>query len=176
MNTIKIKKLHPDATLPTRTNPTDAGLDLYACLQTFEDRQSKTHRRKVKLRRLKVVKDGQEWNGEAFQDKYTLESDEIVAVSTQIAVEIPEGYYGQIADRSSMGKRGIKVFGGVIDSGYRGELVVCLGNLSTTDHTIEHGDKIAQLLLLPVATPQVEEVDELSDSERGERGFGSSGR
>ncbi len=75
-----------------------------------------------------------------------------------------------------MGKRGIKTLGGVIDSGYRGEVGVILWNLSKEVQEIMAGDKIAQLLIQPIATPQTREVELLSSSERGTGGFGSSGK
>jgi dUTP pyrophosphatase len=94
---------------------------------------------------------------------------------TGLAVAIDAGYVGLICDRSSMGKRGLRTLGGVVDSGYRGEVGVILWNVSDAHQVIEEGQKIAQLLILPVATPPVFEVTVLSDAERGEKGFGSSG-
>lgn len=95
---------------------------------------------------------------------------------TGVAVAAPDGHYLQIHDRSSMGKKGIKVMGGVIDESYRGEVLVMLNNISDDDVIIQAGDKIAQFVILPVPTAQIVEVEELEDSERGEKGFGSSGR
>ena len=81
-----------------------------------------------------------------------------------------------IADRSSLASRGLKTAGGVIDAGYRGEVQVVLWNLSREAITLRPGDRIAQMLLLPVGLAAVREVSELSDSSRGAGGFGSSGR
>lgn len=98
------------------------------------------------------------------------------AVRTGIALELPEGHVGLIADRSSLGKKGIKTAGGVIDAGYRGEIQVILWNISPDQLELRQGERIAQLLILPVHTPAIKEVSELSDSVRGTKGFGSTGR
>jgi len=95
---------------------------------------------------------------------------------TGLAVAIEPGYVGLVWDRSSMGKRGIKTLGGVIDSGYRGEIGVILWNLSKEDQIIRSGERIAQLLIQSIATPQTEEAQSLSDTDRGAGGFGSSGK
>jgi len=165
---LKVKKLDERAQLPTKNNISDAGFDLYACC----------------------------WSDKEIYTGKT------VKINTGIALEIPAGYYGQIFDRSSMGAKGIHVHGGVIDSSYRGEIAVCLQNtnidteeftihstngdnehsyekyraIDPDRYTIKHGDKIAQIVLLPVPAVQVVEVTELSDSDRGDKGFGSSGR
>ena len=98
-------------------------------------------------------------------------------VPTGIYVEIPKGYYGQIASRSGLAfKEKIEAFNGVIDSNYRGELKVLLKNLSPIRKTIEHGQRIAQLLIKPIATAETVEVESLEESNRGEQGFGSSGK
>ena len=75
-----------------------------------------------------------------------------------------------------MGKRGIKTLGGVIDSGYRGEVGVILWNISQETHEIKAGERIAQLLIQSIATPQTKEVSILSTTDRGAGGFGSSGK
>ncbi len=101
-----------------------------------------------------------------------------VLVHTGIAMEIPAGFVGLICARSGLAtKRGLapanKV--GVIDADYRGELMVALHNHGTADQTVEHGERIAQLMLVPYLTAQYTQVDELSDTVRGEGGFGSTG-
>ena len=96
-------------------------------------------------------------------------------VSTGIAMEIPKGYVGMIADRSSMAKKGLKTAGGIVDSGYRGEVKVLLWNLSHQNYTVSPKDRVAQILLIPIATPVVQEVPQLSKTERGAGGFGSTG-
>ena len=100
-------------------------------------------------------------------------------VRTGISVEIPEGYCGLIFARSSMGaKRGLapanKV--GVIDADYRGEIMVTLHNHSERIATVEPGERIAQLAIVPFLKAEFEEADELSDTVRGAGGFGSTGK
>jgi dUTP pyrophosphatase len=109
-------------------------------------------------------------------ERHTLSPGEGRIFKTGIAIEIDPGFVGLIWDRSSMGKRGIKTLGGVIDSGYRGEVGVILWNLSKEPQEVQAGDKIAQLLVQPVLTPATREVEVLSSSERGTGGFGSSGK
>lgn len=109
-------------------------------------------------------------------EEATLEPGRGAHVKTGIAVELPEGTVGLIADRSSMARRGLKTAGGVIDAGYRGEIGVLLWNVSPEPHVVKRGDRIAQLLVIPVQTPAVREVVSLKRSRRGEGGFGSTGR
>jgi dUTP pyrophosphatase len=99
----------------------------------------------------------------------------VTKVPTGLYMAIPEGYYGQIFDRSSMGSKGKHVFGGVLDSSYRGNVMVCLYN-SGAPYWVKKGDRIAQLVILPVPEVKWEVVDKLDNSERGENGFGSSGQ
>ena len=99
-------------------------------------------------------------------------------VGTGLAVAIPEGHAGFVHPRSGLAaKHGISIINapGLVDSGYRGELKIILLN-TDREHTfvVEPGMRIAQLVVVPVATPQSVEVTELPDSERGEKGFGSS--
>lgn len=138
--TLPIKKLDPNAVLPTRAHADDAGLDLYS----LEDA--------------------------------ALEPGAGRIVKTGVAVALSEGTVGLICDRSSMAKRGLKTAGGVIDAGYRGELGVVLLNLSRETQKVAKGERIAQLLIVPVATPAVQEVDDLGQTARGAKGFGSTGR
>lgn len=137
---LPVRRLHPEAVLPTRAHQDDAGLDLYA----LEDA---------------VLSDG-----------------EGRIVKTGVAIALPAGHVGLISDRSSMAKRGLKTAGGVIDAGYRGELGVVLLNLSGKMQTVAKGERIAQLLILPVAAPAVQEVAALDPTARGDKGFGSTGR
>ena len=94
---------------------------------------------------------------------------------TGIAIALSDGFVGLVADRSSLAKKGIKTAGGVIDAGYRGELQIVLWNLSNTEIRLCRGDRIAQLLILPIVTPEIIEVTELDATQRGAKGFGSSG-
>lgn len=100
-------------------------------------------------------------------------------IHTGIAVEIPSGYVGLLYARSGLAcKRGLapanKV--GVIDSDYRGEIIVCLHNHSDEYHFIYDGDRIAQLVISTVETPEFNVVDNLSDTVRSDGGFGSTGK
>lgn len=97
-------------------------------------------------------------------------------IKTGIALAIPQGHVGMVADRSSLAKKGIKSAGGIIDAGYRGEVHIVLWNLTKEAVQLKRGERIAQLLILPIATPAVLEVQELDDTQRGANGFGSTGR
>ena len=145
MEPIRIKKLNPNAALPTYGSPEAAGADLYACLD----------------------------------ECVSIPAGKTVFVPTGIAMEVPKGCAGLIYARSSMGaKRGLapanKV--GVIDSDYRGQVMVALHNHSQEEQVVQPGERIAQLLITPVFTPGFREVDDLTDTDRGTGGFGSTGR
>jgi dUTP pyrophosphatase len=92
------------------------------------------------------------------------------------AFEFPEGYAAIVKDKSSISKAGLHTMGGVFDAGYRGEYNTHLVNLSAEPYTVEAGDKVSQLIIYPIAIAELEEVDELNDSARGEGGFGSTGK
>ena len=109
----------------------------------------------------------------------TLEPGEGYSFPTGLAGEIPQGLVGLIFCRSGLGvKHGISLPNcvGVIDSDYRGELVVPLRNFGDGTYTIQPGERIAQLVIVPVALPRLEEARELSSTQRGTGGFGSTGR
>ena len=106
----------------------------------------------------------------------TLEPGKSAVVPTGIAMAVPEGCVGLVADRSSLARKGVKTAGGVIDAGYRGEVGAVLWNISRDTVRLGRGDRVAQLLIVPIATPAVREVKALTDSKRGKRGFGSTGR
>eukprot|EP00339_Tiarina_fusa_P004578 CAMPEP_0117047582 /NCGR_PEP_ID=MMETSP0472-20121206/32881_1 /TAXON_ID=693140 ORGANISM="Tiarina fusus, Strain LIS" /NCGR_SAMPLE_ID=MMETSP0472 /ASSEMBLY_ACC=CAM_ASM_000603 /LENGTH=111 /DNA_ID=CAMNT_0004760333 /DNA_START=40 /DNA_END=372 /DNA_ORIENTATION=- len=98
-------------------------------------------------------------------------------VKTDIAIAIPSGHYGRIAPRSSLAwKHSIDVGAGVIDSDYRGNIGVILFNLGDEPFTVKTHDRIAQLIIEKISTPAVVQVDELDDTERGEGGYGSTGK
>ena len=104
-----------------------------------------------------------------------------VRVRTGIAVEARHPYTGDalgllVRDRSSMAARGIATTGGVIDAGYRGEILILMTNLGSSAAELKAGEKIAQMIPVPVLTGQVAQVESLEDSARAEKGFGSSGR
>ena len=107
----------------------------------------------------------------------TLEPGERGQVPTGLALAIPDGHVGLIWDKSGLShKSGIKTLGGVVDSGYRGEILVGVINLSEESYTFEKGHKVAQMLIQKVESPIFEESEELSDTSRGEGGFGSTGK
>ena len=114
-----------------------------------------------------------------LEEPVTVGPGETAWIPTGIALEVPKGCAGLVYARSSLGvKRGLapanKV--GVIDSDYRGEIRVVLLNHSNQVQTVAPGERIAQLIITPVLTPAYEEVEELSDTQRGEGGFGSTGK
>lgn len=170
---IKVKRLTSTAKLPTKAHSSDCGLDVYA--------------------------DGD----------YIIRPGETVKVKTGIAIEMSECCNAAswttgalIWDRSGLGSKGIHRLAGVVDHAYRGEILVCLTNLNTTQlfncilnhydsdrfleyfsedmknnsFCIKQGDKIAQILIQQVLKVDVIEVSELNDTDRGEKGFGSSGK
>lgn len=163
---LRVKLLHPEAKAPTVARPgSDLGFDLYA----LED--------------------------------VALAPGVMVRVRTGIAIEGPEGYGFVLGDRSSMAARGVTYAGGRIDAGYRGEILVCLVNVNQPTYTLvedrdadstlrgvtlvksdvvvhlRKGDKIVQMTPLRASTQwPIAVVEELAESHRGERGFGSSGR
>ena len=121
-------------------------------------------------------------SGDAGMDMYayetvTIHPGEVVKVRSGISMEIPEGFAGLIWDKSglSMNHR-IKSLGGVIDSGFRGESMFGLINLGTEAYTIEKGHKVVQMLIQKVEHVEIVETEELSESERGAGGFGSTGK
>lgn len=120
-------------------------------------------------------------DGDAGLDLYaahsvTLQPGERAQVGTSVALAIPEGYVGLIWDKSGLAqKQGLKTLGGVVDSGYRGEVMVGVVNLGSEPYTLEAGHKVAQMLIQKVETVEIEEVRELSDTSRGTGGFGSTG-
>lgn len=147
---LKVKRLNPTAKLPEKNNPSDAGFDIFS-----DDYYC-------------IVREGK-----------------VETVETGLAIEIPEGYYGRLVGRSGLSsKTPLRVIEGIIDSGYRGEIkVMCeiypLNNdnddTSTIAYEIFRGDKIAQLIIQPLPSFEVVEVEELTQSDRGDNGFGSSG-
>lgn len=100
----------------------------------------------------------------------------VTKVSTGIAMEIPKGYHGEIHIRSSWGKRGIRLANctGIIDSDYRGEITLLVINDTHEVYYALEGERIAQLILVKDPTFQIEEVNELGETERGNGGFGST--
>jgi dUTP pyrophosphatase len=142
--TLRVVRLDPRATLPTRAHSGDAGLDLHALQEV------------------------------------TLAPGERASLATGIAVEIEPGHAGLVLPRSGLAARhGISVVNapGLIDSGYRGELqVLLLNNDPRVSFEVHAGDRIAQLVVIAVDVTEPVEVTQLSETPRGDGGFGSSGR
>jgi len=119
--------------------------------------------------------------GDAGIDLFSVEDIEIPAmenraVRTGIKIAIPEGYAGFVWDKSGLAlNKQLKTMAGVIDSGYRGEVKVVLFNLGKENYKVEKGSKIAQLVIMPIINYELEEVKKLDETERGSKGFGSSG-
>ena len=111
-----------------------------------------------------------------FSNENTIvKKSETILIKTGISLEIPPGYFGKIETRSSLAKQGIFCTAGVIDAGYRGEVMVVTNNFGSTDFKVIRGNKIAQMVIHKVEQVEFCEVDELDSlSDRG-GGFGSSG-
>lgn len=155
MEKIKVKKLIDTAILPTRGHSDDAGIDLYVCI-TDED----------------LMEYG-EGNG------IVLKPGDVYMFDTGIAFDLPEGYFGLVVVRSSIGiKKQLRLMNqaGVIDQGFKDSVKIALHNFGSEPQEIRHGDRIAQMILLPYVTFPIEEVDKLTDTERGTGGIGSTGR
>ena len=121
-------------------------------------------------------------NDDAGFDLFATETIEVkpherVQIKTGLAMQIPTGFVGLIWDKSGLShNHGLKTLGGVVDSGYRGEIKVGLINLGTEKYTIEAGHKVAQMIIQKKEICEIEVVDELEESDRGESAFGSSGK
>lgn len=119
--------------------------------------------------------------GDVGMDMYAMEEMVIPAgaharIYHGFALEFPVGYAAIVKDKSSISKAGLHAMGGVFDAGFRGEYNTHLVNLTDKPYTVEAGDKVSQLIIFPVAIAELEEADELSDSERGTGSFGSTGK
>lgn len=99
-----------------------------------------------------------------------------VSIPTGIAIQPPRGFGALIQDRSGLAVKGLTTLAGVIDPGYRGEIKVIMSNLSKEEVTISKGDRIAQLRIVRLLQAEFDEVQQLSISERLDRGFGSTGK
>jgi dUTP pyrophosphatase len=142
---VKLKKLSPDATIPTYAKDGDAGMDMVATKIINENLGSITY-------------------------------------GTDIVIEIPKGFVGLIFPRSSIRKTNLQLSNsvGVVDSGYRGEIQATFNKIQGIDNverdTYKVGDKICQLMIIPHPHVDFVEVNELTNTERGEGGFGSTGK
>ena len=119
--------------------------------------------------------------GDAGMDLYSitdaaLAPGEKISCPTGVAIKIPEGYVGLIWDKSGLAhKSGITSIGGVYDSNYTGEYIIGLVNLGKEGYVIKRGQKIAQILIQKIESPEIESVDEMPQTVRGENRFGSTG-
>jgi dUTP pyrophosphatase len=148
---LKVKRLHPDAIIPTRGSAKASGLDLYALEDTW-----------ISAERTRIVKTG-------------------------VAFGIPDGFEIQVRPRSGLSlKSPLRVANapGTVDADYTGECCVIMTNINVIassfkdasyGYLIKRGDRIAQAVLVPVAIPELQEVEELTETERGSSGFGSTG-
>ena len=147
MSNVSIKLLREGAKLPTRGSAFAAGYDLCACLDS----------------------DG----------TVVIPPHHTVKIGTGLAFALPEGTFGAVFARSGLAsKQDLRPANcvGVVDSDYRGECFIALHNDGTQERTVNHGDRIAQLVLLPFLPMEFEETDSLPETVRGEGGFGSTGR
>lgn len=144
--TVKVKKLNENAVLPQRATAGSAGADLYACIDS----------------------------------PVTIAPGQLVKIPTGIAIELQDSSLAAfLFARSGLGvKHGITLANsvGVVDSDYRGEVCVGLCNVSDKPYTIEPKERVAQMVIMPVAAAEYVEAEELGSTERGEGGFGSSGK
>lgn len=146
MEQLRIKKVRENAVIPCRATEGSAGMDLYACIDS----------------------------------PVTIEPHKVAQIPSGIAIELPSENYGAfVFARSGLSrKHGIAPVNavGVIDSDYRGEIIMGLINHFDESYTVEPGERVAQLVIMPVSMMPVVEVTDLSDTERGEGGFGSTGK
>ena len=146
---IKVKKLRPDAKIPTQGSPASAGYDLYSCAS------------------------------ENHEVSYQIPPHTTVKIPTGLAIELPNGYFAGLFARSGLAaKQSLRPANcvGICDADYRGEYAVLIHNDSNEDQYFKTGDRIAQMVVLPCQRLIFEEVAELSKTDRGEGGFGSTGR
>lgn len=107
---------------------------------------------------------------------HSLQPGERRDLPTGVAIQLPVGFYARLVGRSStLRKRGLFVFEGIIDQGYRGPLFVFVENKTDAVVEVADGSRIAQIIVQPIFQPRLEQVQQLDDSERGSKGFGSSG-
>jgi dUTP pyrophosphatase len=177
---IPIKIINAEATRPTRAHPDDAGLDLHCCedivLPGVVTVMGEMQQNLLSLFEVVAAAPRSGENYKALtQSRYKTVDPCRRTINTGVCLAIPDGYTGLIWDKSSLGSSGIKVAGGVIDAGYRGEIKVTLINLGETT-VIKKGKAIAQLIIQPIMTDGLVEVNALDVTQRGSGGFGSTGR
>ena len=156
MPPVEFERMYPGTPLPHRAHLTDAGVDL-ASIGFIDERGTRIE----------------------TKERIGVRPGELVKVRTGIKTAIPAGYVGLLVVRSSLGvKHGLALANdvGIIDADYRGEIIVCLRNNTRERTGLQLGERVAQLVVIPVnLTPWVE-VEHLDDTDRGEGGFGSTGQ
>ncbi len=143
---IRVKKLNKKAIIPTKGSAQSAGYDLYACLE---------------------------------RDCIEIPPQSCVKIGTGLSIEVPNGYFGAIFARSGLAtKQNLRPANcvGVADSDYRGEYIVALYNDSTVHKIINNGERIAQLVIMPYLDVEFTETENLSETDRADGGFGSTGK
>jgi len=159
---IPVKKISKNITIPKPSKSGDAGAD--ARIEGFK----------------KIVVEGNKKGLlDVKSDSYTLEPLERVGCSLGFATAIPEGYYFKVVPRSGLALwEGLSIVNspGTIDSGYRNEWMAIVINLSNTEVTLKKGDRVCQIILTKMIDYEFEEVIELPESDRGQGGFGSTGK
>lgn len=109
--------------------------------------------------------------------EFTIRPHDSYVIDTGVHVELPEGTFGQLFSKSGLNVRhSIVSLGGTIDEGFTGSITVKLYNLGDEEYHFRAGDKIVQMVILPYLAPEIEYVNELNETDRGDKGFGSSGR
>lgn len=141
--------LEEDAIMPTKAHSSDAGFDLYS-------------------REDKLIP--------ARHNMFNIKEENSATFDTGVHIEIPEGYVGFLKSKSGLNVKHHITSDGVIDAGYTGSIVVKLYNHGEDFYTVKKGDKITQLVILPIPEVELVQVNSLEESERGDKGFGSSGR
>lgn len=141
--------LDDGAIMPTKAHASDAGFDLYS-------------------REGKLIP--------ARNNMFNIKEENSATFDTGVHIEIPEGYVGFLKSKSGLNVKHHLTSDGVIDAGYTGSIVVKLYNHGEDFYVVKKGDKISQLVILPIPEIELTQVDSLGESDRGDKGFGSSGR
>ena len=157
MPVIKIEKIVKDIESIGYSKPGDAGIDLRASGQWVVD---------IDSRKREIV-----------QEEYELMPGERILVKTGIRLEIPNGFWGNIRDRSGLAaNHGIHCLAGVVDETYRGEIMVAIVNLGKNPYKLRKNERVAQMIITPYVSAKISYEETLTESERGANGFGSSGK
>ena len=192
METLKIKKVRDGAIIPTRAHAADAGLDLYAMMPDLTNGEKQA----MRIAKSLFNKDSETdsfnamtsllfgmanvtANDESNDSEILIGPHKTIMIPTGIAIAVPDGYMGCVYARSGLAsKKSLAPANcvGVIDSAYRGEVMVALHNYSGKYQTIKVGERIAQLVVQPISLCQPIEVDSLDTTDRGDNGFGSTGK